>query len=69
MLYSFYAVDNYSVLTLQFFTVIEVNRQRSISVGIPSMLSDTYNNIYEPVNDEIKRFTLMQMLCPLDYIA
>ena len=28
-----------------FFTVIEVNRQRSISEGILSMLSDIYDNI------------------------
>ena len=28
-----------------FFIVIEVNRHGSISVGILSMLSDTYNNI------------------------
>ena len=43
-----------------FFTVIEVNRRRYISVGMLSMLSDTYNHIYEPVSGENKQFTLNQ---------
>ena len=47
----------YSILT-----VIEVVKHRCISVGILSMLSAPYNNIYDPVSGENKWFTLMYWL-------
>ena len=55
------------VETAIFFTVIEVNRHRPISVGILTMLSDTYNNIMSL--SLAKTLTLMRMLAPQDYIA
>ena len=47
-----------TVIFYSFFTVIEINRHRWISIGILSMWSDTYDKIYEPVRGKNKQFTL-----------
>ena len=46
--------DCIGILFYRFSTVIEVNRHKCISVGILSMLSDLYNNMYDPVSGENK---------------
>ena len=48
---------NYSKFLLSFFTVIEVNRHRSISLWILSMKSDTHNYIMSLCGGKM-RFTL-----------
>ena len=58
-----------TVIFSSVFTVIGVNRHRSISLAILSMESDTYKYIMSLSVVGKKRFTLKRMHAPWDYIV